>query len=314
MKKFPKIKRLEQTETITDGETGSIVVQEKLDGANGRFTITDAGEILFGTRRTEFKEDSEPLPIQKCNKQFRHALQYLHNFLVAKPAFSDYTFFGECLHTHSINYDAWDGKHPDPSTKYPPNFIVFDIWDERSGNWLTPNAVATVSEQINLVYVGEIQRLQLPVSELDIEIPQSQFREKDKQAETEFDELGLAEGVVIKNTATNTRAKVVHDTFKEVKTFSQQSSEPEFNEFVERFVTQGRVKKQAHKLRNQYEYDQITMEMMEQLPQAVIKDVLVEEGWNIICDEYGIVIDEDAKAEIREQTSKKCSRILHELL
>jgi hypothetical protein len=56
------------------------------------------------------------------------------------------------------------------------------------------------------------------------------------------------------------------------------------------------------------------MEMMEDLPRRVIKDIFEEEGWNFICnqDNVEIEMDNDTKSEIRSKTSKKCARILKE--
>lgn len=77
------------------------------------------------------------------------------------------------------------------------------------------------------------------------------------------------------------------------------------------YVTTARIEKIAHKLVGRGVFDELQMEM---LPAKVIEDVLSEEGWSIICDENGVVLDEDTKGEIRSETSQKCARTLQSML
>ena len=67
MKKYPKIKY--PTHEKTDGlltEGDEIVIQEKVDGANFRYTVDEDGEITFGSRNCVNPDE-----------QFEHAEEYV---------------------------------------------------------------------------------------------------------------------------------------------------------------------------------------------------------------------------------------------
>lgn len=311
MRKFPSINYPESVNNLKRGD-GKLIVQEKLDGANFRFTPTENGTI-FGSRNVEFKEGDEPLPLEEVNKSFRHGVKYVNKHGELSKKYNDLTFYGECLHRHTVDYDIYeeDGK-PDPEYKQPPNVVIFDI--RKDGEWIEPEKVREICNEVNLPFVGIVDEIELPVrGKPDIDIPQSQFREPDENAENEFDRKGLAEGVVVKNTANGKRGKIVHESFKEKKSSSNSSNNTQ-HKFVDMYITEARIKKQAHKLVDEGKYDSLKMDMMEELPKEVIKDAMEEEGWSIICDRNNIIIDEKSKDKIRSQSSKKCAKVLKEML
>lgn len=302
MKKFPSINYPKVAQGMNDEE---LIVQEKIDGANFRFTVTEDEEILAGSRNVVFKENGEPQDIDNITKQFRHAVRYVQR--VVELFEPKYTVYGEAMHKHSIDYDAWTGKHPNQSDSVA-NVVVFDVWDESAREWLTPSEVKNFCEKHNLRFVGIEDRVE---SVDDVSIPQSQFRKRNPDAESEFDRRGLAEGVVVKAPETGGRAKIVHDSFKEKK---KQDGGSDVHKFVEMFVTEARIEKQAHKLVDEGSYEHLQMEMMRDLPQAVIEDILSEEGWVIMQDEHDIVLDGDSKGKIRSDTSSKCATVLRQML
>lgn len=329
MKKFPKIKKLRDSET--DGiflhDDDWVTVMEKIDGANFRWKYFNDDQILAGSRRTDFKRGDEPLPIDECNKQFRHVLRYLHNELdfeelrKIEEEYGEIVFFGEALHKHTIDYDAWDGKHPEIDSEFP-NYLGFDVWSVEEDRWLPHSEVIELHERIGLVTVpvvaeGTVDEL----SEDVLDIPKSEYRTEKPDDDSEFNRKGLAEGIIIKNDNQQLRAKDVAEKMKELHNWGQKtSSEKDIEElrrerrhselFVQTFVTEQRILKTVHKLIDEGKYDEIRMEMMADLPRRVLTDVFAEEGWNIITHEYEIELDEEIKESIRKKTSTKCSRLL----
>ena len=321
MKRYPKLRypKHEDAEGLLDDPEHRVVVQEKLDGANFRFTVDDDGAILWGTRNT-----IQPKEIEEGNKAFRHAVRYLYrtiDFDAARESFDSYhdvrklVFFGESMHKHSLDYEAWDGKHPELDSDIP-NVIIFDVWCDADERWLGHTEMEEVCAAVGLetapvLFDGKVGSLPLE----EIKTVESAYREPQEDADNEFDAKGLAEGVVIKNQNNGVMAKLVHPQFKEKNAVS-------FNDpkkakrigagdgavFVATYVTEARIAKHAHKLIDRGEYDGLCMEMMEQLPRAVLKDVMHEEGWDILCNDMDLT--EEAKDYIRKHTSKKCVRWL----
>lgn len=322
MRKYPKI-RYPSHESV-DGifSRGEIVVLEKIDGANFRFTYhEDTDSLLFGTRNVVFSEDGEPLPKEECNSQFHHVIEYLQD-RVDTDVFRDINptdgeqlvWYGESMHKHSIDYDAWGGQEPDIDGPIP-NYIGFDIWDPNKGEFVPHDMVKQLHELLGLCTVPIVEWVNADdFSADDAEIPESHFREPDPDAENEFDRRGLAEGVVVKNVDLDIRTKVLHDEFKEKNavTFNDTSkAQTEAGRFVAKYVTDARVEKMIHKTVDETEYG-YEMTMMEALPRRVLEDIMVEEGWEIMTDD--IELDEDIKYQIRKKTSSKCARILKQTL
>jgi hypothetical protein len=292
-----------------------------VSNSNFRFRHVGDTELMFGSRNVEFKEGDKPLPMEDCNKQFQHAIQYIYNEvdfeeLAALP--ESYVFFGEAMHKHSIDYDVWEGKNPDPSETYPPNFIGFDVYDESSESWLDFDEAMVAFDLIGLETAPVVARK--PASEITEEdkgVPRSEYRQPSPDAESAFDRNGLAEGVVIRNIDKDIRAKIVHDEFKEKNAISfndKSKAQTEAGKFVATYVTDARIEKMIHKLLDEGDWNSVQMQMMEELPRRVIEDVFEEEGWNFVCnnDNVEIEMDDDTKGEIRSKTSKKCARILKE--
>lgn len=309
MRKYPKIKYPRQVDELRT-QTDTLVVQEKLDGANGRFTLTDEGELLFGSRNVEFRgECGTPLPRDELNGSFKHAHKYIETFATLDESHSHLTFFGECMHKHRIDYDAWEGQHPNPVEKHPPNFILFDVWDSDIQQWFTQVGVDKLADEIGLGNARP-QTWEIDV-DADFEIPQSDYRTPDETADNEFDKKGLAEGIVVKNPSTGNKTKVVHQSFKEVNQNSDTNKECKF---IQMYVTEARIEKHAYKLVDSGEYDSLNMEMMEVLPQKVLEDVFAEHGWDILQNDNKIVLDEESKSIIRKRTPKKCASVLKGML
>lgn len=322
LKKYPKVKTPEDVEGIVTDEPFTYYIQEKIDGANARFTITDNHRVLFGSRNVEFKEHGRPQFTDEMNKQFRHAYKYVSNnvdreaFKETEETYGSVTVFGESLHKHSIDYDAWEGKHPDVDSD-TPNFLAFDIYTEQVG-WLNPERVAKVCEDIGLETVPVIGKIKWKDLDLEnIQIPQSEYRTEHPDGQNEFDRKGLAEGVVIKNMQNQSRAKVVHEQFKETKNPSSSKSnngsnndEEEIHEFAEKYVTKARVEKIAHKLIDKEKYESLQMSMMEDLKDDVYQDAINEAHIDDLSWYNRKKKEEKVYDDVTDLTARKLSQIV----
>ena len=78
--KYKKIKRLgdEENKEIFADKEDLIYIQEKVDGANFRFYITEKGELIFGSRTQEIREDD------KSHKNFMRAVNHIREKLKGK--------------------------------------------------------------------------------------------------------------------------------------------------------------------------------------------------------------------------------------
>lgn len=332
MKKFPSIPHLDdENSDIFISEDDTLYILEKMDGANFRWKLhTDGDEdnIIAGSRNVEFTKNGDPLPLEETNKQFHHVIKYIKDtvdFEGLRDVYRQYgelVFFGEALHKHTVDYEAWTGKAPDIESNVP-NYIGFDIWSEETEEWLSHSTVEDIHDQLGLASVPVLSVTTVgELTDEDIVIPPSQFRQENEDAENEFNRNGLAEGIVIKNDEHKTRAKRVADYMEEVQQLGTPKDGETLEELKERkkngkrftriFVTEQRVLKNAYKLVDEGKYDELQMGMMEDLPKRVLTDIFEEEGWNFIMHKFNIEFTEDSKEEIRQRASKACSRILQE--
>lgn len=309
MKKFPSIKYPNDEET--DGLlNGDVVVTEKLDGANFRFTFDESGNIVCGSRNVKFTEDGEPLPLEEINAAFRHAVEYLRetipDVVLGNDLLSSYTYYGEAMHLHSLQYEDIDYETPSSGSAYPggdtPNVVLFDAM--RDGEWLDWDHVEDVAEELNLETTSVLDRGD--PEDLDFEVPE----------ESMFG--GPPEGIVVRRVDGSVRAKKVTEDFKETNatTFNDPSkAQTDAGSFVAAYVTDARIEKVAHKLVDEGEYDQLEMPMMEDLPREVLVDAMSENGWDLLTSGgFEGQWDDDFKGEVRSKTSKKCARVLKQEL
>lgn len=302
MKKFPKIKYPNDSET--DGLlNGKVVVTEKLDGANFRFTFTEDGEIVSGSRNVTFTEDGDPLPLEDINRAFRHAIEYLRETIPedARSDFSHVTLYGEALHRHSLEYEDIDYEHPPSGPPYPggdtPNVVIFDA--HGPNDWYHYAGVQTVANDLNLEQVPLLD--DGDPDEVSFDVPD----------ESVFG--GPPEGIVVRRVDGSVRAKKVTDEFRESNAvaFNDPSkAQSDAAEFVAMYVTKPRIEKNAYKLVDEADYDSLAMEMMRDLPERVLRDVMAEEGWDLLTNDFEAEWDDDFKGSVRSKASKKCVRVL----
>ncbi|MFB6187724.1 MAG: RNA ligase family protein [Halobacteriaceae archaeon] len=313
MKKFPKIKRLGEVESIDGAE--NVEVQEKMDGANFRFTyLPDEDRLVFGSRNVEYYHDgNQPIPLKQkaqytlgklmdrvllgnietspqnhTDKNFRHAIEYVRENIDMEylkeyvDIHGQITFFGEAMHPHTIDYN-WDDV---------PSFLGFGIYSKRYDSWTHPDEMERVYEELNL---ETVPRLYFgPPSEYDFEdIPESQYAD------------GTAEGIVVK-TQEGTMAKLRSEEFKEVNHSSSGASDPSKERpdevvLAEKYATEPRILKEIHKMEDEGYI--VQMKMMEDLWRRVFEDIIEEEFDSIFLGQYSIRT-KDFRSEVASRTAQ----------
>jgi hypothetical protein len=248
MKAFPSIPRASNAPKSLF-EAGHLWVLEKVDGANLRFQLQESGLIHFGDRSRVY-EDPAGVP-----DPYQHAVRHVRDRLdrtALRAAVDDveqFVFFGEAMHFHSIEYD-WERT---------PSFLGFDVWSAERGEFLTPGAVASIFERLNLAPVPAIER-ELPARDFDpssFTVPESAFYD------------GPAEGVVVRNKR-GQRAKLRHPDCREVDETIPVDAPAE--ELAARYATEHRFEKLATKLRDSGEA--VTVDT---LYDRVLEDIVREE-------------------------------------
>lgn len=300
MKKFPSIPRLDQIDGL---EEGDIVVQEKLDGANFRFT-RQGDDIIFGSKNAEFiDEEGKPLPVEECNHQFQHAVEYVLDKVDADDLPRDCpVYFGEAMHKHTMSYD-WESI---------PDFIGFNIYWEDDDRFAYPELAVGMFRDIGLASV--------PVSE---KLTADEFYENyvtsegiDREAlipEKEYGE-GRAEGVVLVNhhEGEHNQVKIHSKEFREKEKTPNTPSKDnptDTDKLVDTYCTEMRIKKTAHKFLDEGEWDDLQMEMMADLAPRVIDDIWEEEHTNIAYKNWTIDM-----ADVRSKVSSRCASTLKDMM
>jgi len=309
MRKYPKLRYTNHEDSKPLFEEGEIIVQEKVDGANFRFTLeenldeayhTDSREFVFGSRNIAFKNGKDE------SKQFAAPISYLRETLARDTVLSlqdtfagKLTFFGEAMLPHTLSYNFGD----------VPAFVGFDVYNESTGMWLNRNHLEKCFTKLGLEVTPVIDTV--PAREFDeytITVPESEYGDV------------KAEGLAFKNYATQTFSKYVRPSFKEknAQTFGKPKKHQETGaeKLNYTYITNARIRKTIHKLIDEGPWDSLQMEMMapkeghDGLPQAVIRDMAEEEGVEIFLSESW---DVDL-GEFRSLTSKRCARILRKMI
>jgi chorismate mutase len=262
-KKFPKIKRIGDDENSGILESGQLVIQEKMDGANFRFTYDPEDErLVFGSRNVEYWNEKD------IDKNFTHAVDFvrdnidLHALRHIDERHS-MTFFGEAMHAHTLDY-RWEEV---------PSFLGFAIWDEYDELFLPWSSTEKIFDGIGLPtvpvrYTGWADRMPEAYEFPEPEIGDSEYRD------------GVPEGIVIWNQETNQIAKYRTEQFKE-RHGSQSVSNPDDYEpddsvvLARQYTTEARVLKMIHKYRDRGR--DIEMAMMEDLWRDIFDDIIEEE-------------------------------------
>jgi len=288
--KYPKIFSIghEECKEIFSDPEDTIVIQEKMDGANFRFYITSKGQIVFGSRGTQdIKEEGN---WKRCMQFIRHKLMEAE--MSKFKQLRNKIFYGECMVQHTVAYD-W--------SRVPP-FFGFDVYDLKKKKFIDYEDALAIYSQLGITFVPFIKSCkvsELPKEWNDDIIPPSNYYS------------GQAEGIVLKNYKKQLFTKWVTSKFKEVNKEVFGGSKKHAIDDTERLVciycTNQRIEKNVFKLIDDgFKFD---MEMMHTLPKAVIKDIMAE-NWEEICFSRWSV----SFKEINKKISIRCAAVLKQMI
>lgn len=263
MKKYMSVVRLGHKTTENVLQTGDpIIIQEKLDGANGSFKLEEGKVVAFSR--------NERLTEQNNLQGFYEWTQTLDASLLR----SDVVYFGEWLTKHKINYG-----------ELTKQFFLFDLYDVDNEKYLHFTEVKQEAERLGLhlipvFYEGEYQSLE----HLESFIGQTALGVK------------KGEGIVVKNVdyhdvyGKQLFVKLVIDAFKEVQRIKK-PKDPNFQsaeiEAVKSVLTRARVEKWIYKLIDegslQADYGMKDMALiLKQITPRIVEDIVQEEGDRIV--------------------------------
>lgn len=293
MKKYPKIRRIGDrvNDGILESDPSVVFVQEKLDGANFRFTLernieeeyhTEDRDLVFGSRNVAYKNEKD------ADKSFKHAMEYVRENIsiphaeLNDEAFGPLTFFGEAMHPHTIDYE-WEDT---------PSFLGFDVCSEYHGQFLDVEETEDVFEDLGLPTAPQ-HTLDVVVHGDEFESPTSEYWD------------GPAEGVVIKNFETEQYAKIRDEKFKEV--FEEMRAggpdpdrDPDEIILADRYATEPRILKTIHKFEDRG--IEVGMDTMPDLWREVFEDIIEEEFEEIFLGNYDLNT-KDFRSEVAGNTA-----------
>ena len=153
---------------------GEVAIQEKVDGSQFRFGITDDQRLMFGTHHTTIYPEV-------ADKMFKQAIEYLEplHLTMLERFVPDTYFFAEYLQKPKHNLLKYD--------RIPKNHLVlFDVME--NGRWLGRKEVEGYARFLDIDFVPEFYRGKITVEELADFFLRESFLGGEK-----------IEGVVIKN-------------------------------------------------------------------------------------------------------------------
>lgn len=268
-----------------------IVVQAKYDGANFRIKIED-GNITFGSRRLELKEDGD----HRYQKMFNGCIQYIKDKLKDKTLPNNVILNGENMVKHTLSYN-WD--------KIPP-FLGFDVYDLTTERYLPYIKTKEIFDSLDIEMVPLIKickafDIQNPS---DKDVPISKYAPLTNLQQQE-------EGMVYKNERKQMYGKFVRSKFKEDnrKAFggSPKFATNDDDKLVLSYATNERIEKIILKLMD--EGIPLELKMMNILPIRVWEDIW-EENWKEIISKKWILNLHNCK----KFSTQRCFSILNNMV
>lgn len=304
--KYPKVKRIGDSENDGILGDGQVVVQEKMDGANFRFCLedhlddeyhTDDRELVFGSRNVCYKNEKD------VDDAFDHAIEYVRDEidvdgLCESESLVDgmVVVYGEAMHPHTLDYQ-WDSV---------PSFLGFDVKVVGRDEFLPWELATDVFEMMSLPtvpvhYYGDVDSLLDTIWDgEELHVPESEYRN------------GQAEGIIVRNESTGQTAKHRTQEFKE-KHGTQSTTNPDDYDpndsvvLARQYTTEARVLKWIHKYEDRGR--DVEMGMMEDLWRDVFDDIIEEEYEEIFLGNH--VIDTQ---EFRSEVASLTADILQQYL
>ncbi len=296
-KKYDKIRIAgdpENQDMFSDPED-QIIIQEKLDGANFRFYITEKGRIIFGSRGQQLTSDDGE---EKMQKNFVRCVNFVGEMVWSNidisqaKEYSGLICFGECMVKHTMSYD-WE--------QIPP-FLGFDIFDTNKGIYLPFKEVCSIYEHFGLPMVPLVKATKVKdLEEINDDlVPVSEYS------------TSKAEGIVFKNYKKQLMSKFVREEFKEKnekvfgKTKKKASDDEEY--LVAVYCTNARIDKWIFKLVD--EGNKFDMTLMHKLPTIVYKDIWDENYQEI----YNLKNRTLNFGEFKKKVSHRCLEVLKQAI
>lgn len=301
--KYPKIKRIGDDENAGILASGWIVVQEKMDGANFRFTReahldpeyhTEDRHLVFGSRNVAYKNEKD------VDESFEHAIEFIRENIDIEAlerleeGWGQLVFYGEAMHPHTLDY-KWDDV---------PSFLGFDVVRVMDGGktaYLDWNKSKGIFDAVDL-----------PTAPIRHYGDPNEYDPDPEDLEPSEYRNGMPEGVVIKNEETGQRAKVRTPKFKEKHGGQSPTNpddyDPDDAEVLARtYTTEARVLKMIHK----YEDRGRTIEMavMEDLWEDVFDDIIEEEHDEIFLGNH-VIDTKQFRSEVASITADVLDRYL----
>lgn len=280
--KYHKLKRLgdDENKDIFANPNDVIHIQEKIDGGNFRFYVSN-GKVIFGSRTRELEETEDNA------KNFRKCIEFIREKLAGKDLteYEGLIFYGECCVKHTISYN-WD--------KIPP-FLGFDIKGIISESWEEETKRGYLPHDVTKEYFEELKLPMVPlidiVSSREISLPITDDLVPKSVYSLDSAEDQKAEGIVFKNYDKQIFAKYVRDAFKE-KNAKAFGGSPKYNkvndtdnaEFVFKYVTNARIEKLV--LKQLDDGEKLSMKLMGTLIKSTYLDIIEEEWKEILTSNW----------------------------
>lgn len=300
-KKYDKIFTIghEENKDIFSNPEDEIVIQEKIDGGNFRFYITEEGKIIIGSRTQQLTNDEGE--DTNIHKMFVRCANFVREKLSGKELnkYSRLIFFGENCVKHTINYD-WDRM---------PLFLGYDIYSFSLGKYLDYYDIKKIYDELGLEIVpliaikkvneiGKIDESMIPVSKYALQSSKEQ----------------KAEGLVFKNYNKQLFSKIVLNEFKE-KNAEVFGGSPKYNkdgdtnnaDFIFKYCTNPRIEKiifkELEKGKN------LDMVLMGTIIKEVYLDIITEEWMEILTSNWIL----DLK-KCRQLIAPRCRAVLQQMI
>src|SRR3990172_5910877 len=279
LRRYQHVERLghEEVEGLLDGE---VVLQDKIDGANGSVCLDPEAGLIIASRNQAISIGGNPPTGFNGFVEYVLGHEGIRRFLSAYGG----VLRGEYLIRHSISY---------PKEAYG-HFYVFDIEERVPGlddtyptapksmwvwRYWTPEFYISKLEEFGIKYIPILARLNKPsVEDLLSYVEGADF-------------LGASqrEGLVVKNYNFHNRygrttwGKLISADFAEKKkmTWGAANTDPPEMRFVSRLLTQELVEKTIHKVSDEREETPRIQHMAEVLGR-VWYDIFREELWDFV--------------------------------
>ena len=271
---YPKIPHIDNVPLTAF--SGSVYIQEKIDGANGSFTLRDDNTIQFTSHYRIIPDDEM--------KMFAAGMQYVKRTVDISKMKHGYIYYGEYGIKHTLSYDNL------------PMFIGFDVYDTETGRYLDAESAMLEFERIGLPFVPMLRIVKCEeISDIDSDVPSAYGPPQ-------------AEGLVIKSYDGNQQfAKLVNAEFKELNRLVFGSSSrrlgSDAEKIIHRYVTDARIMKAIY--RHTDEGEELHMKFMMFLPEEVWDDVIVEHAKELLTSNFIINM-----REIKKLMNHKCVEVL----